>query len=62
MTPDERDISRDVDAAWDSFFLGDHSVVTSDFLEERAGQDQPEREGLVFVSNNPREFERAPGL
>ena len=30
---------------WDSFFLGG-PVVSDDFLSERAGQNQPEREAL----------------
>lgn len=31
--------------AWDSFFL-DGSQLADDFLEERASQDQPDREAL----------------
>lgn len=34
-----------VDAAWDSFFLG-NQTVTDDFMTERAGQGQSEREEL----------------
>lgn len=34
-----------VEAAWDSFFLGG-PTVTDDFMAERAGQIQPEREDL----------------
>lgn len=34
------------DAAWDSFFLSSQPGVTPDFLEERASQNQPERESL----------------
>mgnify|MGYP000939421990 FL=1 len=34
-----------VEAAWDSFFLGE-KTVTDDFLPERATQEQPDREGL----------------
>lgn len=34
-----------VDAAWDSFFLGDTSV-TDDFMSERPEQHQSERERL----------------
>lgn len=34
-----------IDAAWDSFFLGDQTV-TDDFMIERASQTQPEREAL----------------
>ena len=34
-----------VDRSWDSFFLSDDSV-TDDFLEERASQQQAEREAF----------------
>ena len=34
-----------VDAAWDSFFLGDASV-TDDFMDKRPEQHQSEREAL----------------
>lgn len=34
-----------VEAAWDSFFLGE-KTVTDDFLPERATQEQPGRESL----------------
>lgn len=34
-----------VEAAWDSFFLGE-KTVTDDFLLERATQEQPDRECL----------------
>jgi len=34
-----------VDAAWDSFFLGDQTA-TDDFMTERASQTQSEREAL----------------
>ncbi|MCV2215951.1 MULTISPECIES: antitoxin [unclassified Thauera] len=33
------------ESAWDSFFLGSHTV-SDDFISERADQSQPEREGL----------------
>ncbi len=33
------------DQTWDSFFLGEDSV-SDDFMEERAGQSQPEREAF----------------
>lgn len=35
-----------VGASWDSFFLGDDDGAGDDFMAERAGQQQPEREGL----------------
>ncbi len=34
-----------VDSSWDSFFLSDDQV-TDDFMEERASQDQSEREAF----------------
>lgn len=34
-----------VDSAWDSFFLSDERV-TDDFMEERASQEQTEREAF----------------
>ncbi|WP_300451900.1 type II toxin-antitoxin system VapB family antitoxin [Accumulibacter sp.] len=34
-----------VEAAWDSFFLGE-STVTDDLLPDRATQEQPDRESL----------------
>lgn len=34
-----------VDAAWDSFFLGERSA-SDDFMAERASQHQPDREAL----------------
>lgn len=34
-----------IDAAWDSFFLGG-ALPTDDFMAERAGQEQAEREPL----------------
>jgi antitoxin VapB len=34
-----------VDSTWDSFFLSGESV-TDDFMDERASQEQPEREGF----------------
>ena len=34
-----------VDSAWDSFFLSDDQV-TDDFMEERASQEQSEREAF----------------
>lgn len=34
-----------IDAAWDSFFLGDQTV-TDDFMDARASQAQSEREEL----------------
>jgi antitoxin VapB len=34
-----------VDSSWDSFFLGG-SKVSEDFLQERASQEQSERESL----------------
>lgn len=34
-----------MDSSWDSFFLGD-VTVTDDFLQQRASQEQPEREAL----------------
>ena len=41
---DERIITP-LDQTWDSFFLGGPKV-SDDFLSERAGQHQPEREAL----------------
>ena len=32
-----------VDSTWDSFFFSEE-IVSSDFMEERASQEQPERE------------------
>lgn len=34
-----------VDNTWDSFFLSDDGV-TDDFMQERASQEQPERESF----------------
>ncbi len=34
-----------VDNTWDSFFLSDDGV-TNDFMQERASQEQPERESF----------------
>ncbi len=34
-----------IDSSWDSFFASD-DTVTDDFLEERATQEQPERENF----------------
>ena len=34
-----------VDSSWDSFFLSGEAV-TEDFMDERASQEQPEREGF----------------
>jgi len=34
-----------VDRSWDSFFLSDEQV-SDDFMDERASQEQPEREAL----------------
>lgn len=34
-----------VDHAWDSFFLSEERA-TADFMSERAGQEQPDRESL----------------
>lgn len=35
-----------VEHTWDSFFLGDRTSVSEDFLAERASQEQAEREDL----------------
>jgi antitoxin VapB len=34
-----------VENTWDSFFLGEETV-SDDFMQERASQDQPEREAF----------------
>ncbi len=35
-----------VKKTWDDFFLSPEDNVTDDFMEERASQDQPERESF----------------
>lgn len=53
--PDKNHAPAPIEKTWDSFFLSDDKL-SDDFMQERASQEQPEREAFL----NPSETAETP--